>query len=252
MAGHSKWANIKRRKGAQDAKRAKIFAKLIKEITIAIKEGGNADPEFNPRLRLAIANAKGQNLPKDNIERAIKRASEAGGADYINLDYEGYGPGGVALYVECKTDNQNRTVSNVRSYFSKNGGSLATSGSVEFLFERKGVFVIDKGEHDVEELTLELIDGGAEEVEEDAESSTITITTDFQDFGNMQKKLEELDIEPKNAELQRIPTTTKKLDLDEAKTALKLIDKLEDDDDVSNVFHNMELTEEIAAELENE
>lgn len=248
MSGHSKWSTIKRKKGALDAKRSKIFSKLNKEITIAVKEGGSPDPDFNPRLRLAITNAKGANMPKDNIERAIKKASEVGGDAYMELTYEGYAPGGIAVFVECTTDNQNRTVSNVRSYFSKCGGNLATNGSVDFMFERKGVFVIPQGELDEDELTLEVIDAGAEEVE--LNEGEFAITTGFDDYGNMQKKLEEMGLEPSSVELQRIPTTTTTLSADEAKQVLRLIDMLEDDDDVQMVFHNMELTDEIAELME--
>ena len=249
MSGHSKWSTIKRKKGAADAKRSKIFSKIVKEITVAVKEGGNADPEFNPRLRVAIANAKGANMPKDNVEKAIKKGSESGD-DYTELTYEGYAPGGVALFVECTTDNLNRTVSNVRSYFNKNGGNLATNGSVDFLFDRKGVFVVEQGELDEDELTLELIDAGAEEVE--LEEGEFTITTALEDFGNMQKKLEEMSLEAKSASLQRIATAPNAVDAETAKKAMKLIDILEDDDDVNAVFHNMELTDEIMAALSEE
>ena len=250
MAGHNKWSKIKRKKGAADAKRSKMFSRIIKEITVAVKEGGNGDPDFNPRLRLAVANAKGVNMPKENVERAIKKALESGSGDLHQPTYEGYAPGGVAVFVECTTDNLNRTVSSVRSIFSKGGGNLATSGSVDFLFERKGIFVVEKSTRNLEDLELELIDGGAEDLEVDDEADEITITVDFTDFGNMQKKLEELGIEPKGANLERIPTTTTALSLSEAKTALQLIENLEEDDDVQNVFHNLEMTEELEAALE--
>ncbi len=247
MSGHNKWSKIKRKKGAEDAKRSKIFSKIIKEITVAVREGGSPDPDFNPRLRAAIANAKGVNMPKDNVERAIKKASESGGAQFLELTYEGYAPGGIALFVECTTDNQNRTVSNVRSYFNKHGGNLATSGSVDFLFDRKGIFVVPQGELDEDEFTLELIDAGAEDVE--LEDGEFTITCSFEDFGNMQKFLEEKQVEVSSAGLQRIPKNTVSVDLDTARKVLRLIDVLEDDDDVQAVYHNMELTDEIIAEL---
>ena len=227
-----------------------MFSRIIKEITVAVKEGGNGDPDFNPRLRLAVANAKGVNMPKENVERAIKKALESGSGDLHQPTYEGYAPGGVAVFVECTTDNLNRTVSSVRSIFSKGGGNLATSGSVDFLFERKGIFVVEKSTRNLEDLELELIDGGAEDLEVDDDADEITITVDFTDFGNMQKKLEELGIEPKGANLERIPTTTTALSLSEAKTALQLIENLEEDDDVQNVFHNLEMTEELEAALE--
>ena len=242
MAGHSKWANIKHRKGAQDAKRGKIFTKLIKEITVAAKEGG-PDPDGNPRLRLAVQNAKGQNMPKDNIERAIKKGSGSDAVDYLELTYEGYGPNGVAVFVECATDNQNRTVSNVRSLFTKHGGSLGTNGSVDYMFERKGIFLIKvEGSVDEDELTLELIDGGAEEVE--FEEGYINVSCAMEDFGNMQKKMEKLQLEPESAELQRIPATTVALDDDAFQKVMKLIDALEDDDDIQKVYHNVEATDE--------
>src|SRR5699024_7881580 len=142
MAGHSKWSKIKRKKGAEDKKRSKIFSRIVKEITISVKEGGSSDPEFNPRLRVAIANAKGENMPKDNIKRAIQKAEEGNAGDYMEPTYEGYAPHGIAIFVECTTDNINRTVANIRAAFTKRGGNLATNGSVDYLFERKGVFIL--------------------------------------------------------------------------------------------------------------
>jgi len=251
MAGHSKWANIKRRKGAQDAKRAKVFTRILKEIAISVKEGGGPDPDINPRLRLAIANAKGANMPKDNINRAIKKASDKDSENYEEVTYEGYGPAGIALFVEATTDNINRTVSNVRAIFSKYGGSLGTNGSLEFIFDRKGVFTIPasaiEGKND-DEFEMELIDGGAEEVEKDEE--IITIFTSFEDFGNMQKKLEEMGIEAESQELQRIPKTTSEVDFEDGKKVLNIIEKFEEDDDVNTVFHNMEMTEALAEAME--
>jgi len=251
MSGHSKWSKIKRKKGANDAKRSKIFGRLIKEISVAVKEGQSGDPEFNPRLRLAIANSKGANMPKETIERAIKKALETKNDALFQPTFEGYGPGGVAIFVETMTDNNQRTVSDVRAIFNKRGGSLATSGSVSFLFERKGIFVVEPGEHDVEELELEFIDGGAEEFEVDPETSEIEVTVDFSDFGNMQKKLEELSLEPKSAVLERIPTTTTELGVEEATNVLNLVEYLEDLDDVQAVFHNLEMTEELEKALED-
>ncbi len=242
MAGHSKWANIKRRKGAQDAKRGKIFTKLIKEITVAAKTGG-PDPDGNPRLRLAIQNAKGVNMPKDNIERAINKGSGADGTDYIETTYEGYAPHGVAVFVETTTDNLNRTVSSVRAAFSKYGGNLGTNGSLEFIFDRKGVFSVPQLESmDTDELTLDLIDGGAEEVEES--DGYIHISCAMEDFGNLQRKLEELNIEAENAELQRIPNTMVELDDEALSKVMKLIDTLEDDDDVQKVYHNIDIKDQ--------
>ncbi len=241
MAGHSKWANIKHRKGAQDAKRGKIFTKMIKEIMVAAKTG-NPDPDMNPRLRLAIQNAKSANVPKDNIERAVKKATGEEATDYIETTYEGYAPNGVAVFVECATDNLNRTVSSVRSIFSKNGGNLATNGSVDFLFETKGVFFIKKPEAlDMEEFELEMIEAGAESIE--TEEEYITVSTAKDDFGNVQKKLDEINLETEDAGLQKIPTTTVSLGDEDFVQVMKLIEKLEDDDDVQKVYHNLEVQE---------
>jgi len=247
MSGHSKWSTIKRKKGANDAKRSKIFSKIIKEITVAVTEGGT-DPDANPRLRVAIVNAKGQNLPKDNIQKAINKGSDKDGANFSELSYEGYTAGGVAVFVECTTDNQNRTISNIRSYFTKYNGNLATNGSVEYLFSRKGVFNIPIGELDEEDFTLDMIDAGSEDVE--LVEDIFIVTTALEDFGTVQKKLEDMSIDPESVELQRIPTTTTKLDADVAQKAFKLIELIEDDEDVKAVFHNMELTDEIIAAIE--
>ena len=251
MSGHSKWANIKHRKGAQDAKRSKMFTRIIKEITVAVKEGGS-EQETNPRLRTAMQNAKGANMPKDTIERTIKKANGADGTSYEEVTFEGYAPNGVAVFVECTTDNNNRTVANIRAIFSKYGGNLGTNGSLEFIFDRKGVFTIAYENINIglEELEMGLIDGGLEELEK--EGAIILIYTDFADFSTMQKKLEELSIEVQSAELQRIPTNSKTLDVDKSKSVLKMIDKFEEDEDVQQVFHNMELTEDILQVMEKE
>lgn len=246
MSGHNKWSTIKRKKGAADAKRGKLFTKIIKEITIAAKEGG-ADPELNPRLRLAVQNAKGANMPKDNIERAIKKATGAEADSYIETSFEGYGPAGIAIFVECLTDNNNRTVSSIRAAFNKHGGSLGTNGSLSFLFERKGVFTIKPEGINIDDLQLELIDAGAEDIETDGDR--IIVTCAKEDFGSVNKKLNELGIEPEEALLKRVPNDTKKLDVESAKKVLRLIEALEDDDDVQNVYHNLEMTDELAAAL---
>ena len=248
MSGHSKWSTIKRKKGALDAKRSKAFSKIIKEITVAVKEGGGSDPESNPRLRTAIANAKGVNMPKDNVARAISKADDKDSANFMEVTYEGYAPGGIGLFVECTTDNLQRTVSNVRSYFTKHHGSLGKNGSLSFIFDRKGVFSFPLGEWDVEELEMEIIDAGAEEIE--LEESFVTVTTALEDFGTMQKKLEELKIETESAKLERIPNNTESLDVESAKKVLKLIDVIEEDDDVQDVYHNLEMTDELIAALE--
>jgi YebC/PmpR family DNA-binding regulatory protein len=246
MSGHSKWSTIKRKKGAIDAKRGKKFTKIIKEIIIAAKEGGG-DPESNARLRLAVQNAKGANMPKDNIDRAIKKATGADAESFIETSFEGYGPCGVAVFVECLTDNNNRTVASVRSAFNKHGGNLGTNGSLTFLFERKGIFSIKTEGLKMEDVELEMIDAGAEDFEVDGDMLTVTCAKE--DFGNVNKKLIELGIEPEEAGLKRIPNDTKKLDLESARKVLRLIDTLEDDDDIQFVYHNLEMTDELAAEL---
>lgn len=249
MSGHSKWSTIKRKKGAADAKRSKLFSKLVKDIYIAVKEGGN-DPESNPRLRIAITNAKGVSMPKDNILRAIKKGEDKDGSNFEELTYEGYAPHGVAVFLECTTDNQSRTVANVRATFNKYNGSLGKNGSVSFIFDRKGVFHFPINDRDVEELELELIDAGAEEFE--IEEGQLHITTAMDDFGNMVKKLEELEIEPELAELQRIPLNTEKMSVEHSKSVLKVIDAFEEDEDVANVYHNLEMTEELEQALNEE
>ena len=247
MSGHSKWSTIKRKKGAADAKRGKIFTKIIREIIIAVKEGGG-DPDSNSRLRLAIQNAKGANMPKDNIERAIKKAVGADAVNYIETTFEGYAPHGIAVFAECLTDNNNRTVASIRSAFNKYGGNLGTNGSLSFLFERKGIFTIKNEGLSLEEVELEMIDAGAEDFEVDED--TITITCAKEDFGSVSRKLHELGIEPEESGLKRIPNDTKKLDVESAKKVLKFIETLEDDDDIQNVYHNLEMTDELAKELE--
>jgi YebC/PmpR family DNA-binding regulatory protein len=246
MSGHNKWSTIKRKKGATDAKRGKIFTKIIKEIIIAAKEGGG-DPDTNARLRLAIQNAKGANMPKDNIERAIKKAVGADAVSYQETSFEGYAPHGIAVFAECLTDNNNRTVASIRSAFNKYGGSLGTNGSLSFLFDRKGTFTINNEGINVEEMELEMIDAGAEDFY--VTDDTITITCAKEDFGNVSKKLVSLGIEPEESSLKRIPNDTKKLDVESAKKVLKFIEALEDDDDIQNVYHNLEMTDELAAEL---
>jgi len=246
MSGHSKWSTIKRKKGAIDAKRGKIFTKIIKEIIIAAKEGGS-DPEANARLRLAVQNAKGANMPKDNIERAIKKATGSDAESFIETTFEGYASNGIAVFVECLTDNNNRTVAAVRSAFNKHGGNLGTNGSLSFLFERKGVFTLKNEGLSLDDIELEMIDAGAEDFEIDGD--TITVTCSKEDFGSVNRKLNDLGIEPDEAVLKRIPNDTKKLDLESAKKVLRLIDTLEDDDDVQYVYHNLEMTDELAEEL---
>jgi len=240
MSGHNKWSTIKRKKGAIDAKRSKIFSRIIKEINIAVKEGG-ADPDGNARLRLAMNNARGANMPKENIQRALSKAKDSSALSEVT--YEGYAPNGIAVIIEALTDNPQRTVSNVRSLFSKRGGSLGTNGSVTFMFERKGIITVPKGNIIAEDFELEIIDAGVEEFE--VQDEVFVITTAMENFGAVQKKLEQMKIEAENASLERIPTETKKLSVDASVRVLKLIDEFEDDDDVQYVYHNLEITDEI-------
>ena len=249
MAGHSKWANIKHRKAAQDKKRGKLFTRIIKEITIAARDGG-ADPDSNPGLRLAIQNAKGANMPKDTVERAIKKGAGGDGANLAEITFEGYASNGIAVFVEATTDNNNRTVASVRSVFNKYGGNLGTNGSLSFIFDRKGVFTINKTAlegKDIEELEMELIDGGLEEMND--VDDAIIVYTSFDDFGNMQSHLDALNIEVANAELQRVPNNTTELDVENSRKVLRLIDKMEEDEDVNCVYHNLEMTDALAEGL---
>lgn len=216
---------------------ARVFTKLGRQITIAVKEGG-PDADNNPRLRVLIQQAKKENMPKDNVERAIKKATSKDEADYKEMVYEGYGPFGIAIVVETATDNPTRTVANVRSYFNKHGGSLGTTGSLEFLFDRKCVFKISpKDNVSLEDLELELIDYGVDEVEQDEDA--IILYGDFQSYSSIQKYLEENGFEIHSAEFERIPNDVKELNEEQKSQIEKLLDKFEDDDDVQNVFHNM-------------
>lgn len=246
MAGHSKWANIQHRKGRQDAARSKLFSKLSKEITVAAKMG-DPDPEKNPRLRLAVKEAKTNSVPKDVIERAIKKSSAGEGDDYEEIRYEGYGPNGVAVIVEAMTDNRNRTASNVRSIFSKNGGNLGETGSVGFMFERKGevAYGVDAGDADT--VLMAAIEAGAEDVESSEEGHLIWCQdTDLNDVSNA---LETELGESQSTKLIWKPTTTTELDLEGMQRLMKLIDALEDDDDVQRVTANFEASDEIMDQL---
>ncbi len=247
MSGHNKWSTIKRKKGAADAKRGKIFTKIIKEIMIAVRESG-PDPDSNARLRLAIQNAKGANMPKDNIERAIKKATGSDAQSFIETTFEGYAPGGIAIFIECLTDNNNRTVAAVRSVFNKYGGNLGTNGSLSFLFDRKGIFNFRSEGITMEDLELEMIDAGAQNI--DADGDMITVTCAKEDFGSVNRKLNDMEIEVEEAGLKRIPNDTKKLDVESAKKVLRFVDALEDDDDIQFVYHNLEITDELASALE--
>jgi len=246
MAGHSKWANIKHKKAAVDKKRGKVFTKVLKELTVAAKLGG-PDVDSNPRLRLAVALAKKNNMPKDNIERAIKKATDKDSENLAEVTFEGYGPSGVAIFVECTTDNNQRTVANIRSYFSKHGGDLGKDGCLQFVFDRKAIFRLPAEGLDEEEFTLEMIDAGAEDVE--FEDGQATVSGAMEEFGNLQKKFEELSLEPEDAGLERIANNYKELDLDTLRKVMKLIDVFEDDDDVQKVYHNVEFNEELMDQL---
>ncbi len=247
MAGHSKWANIQHRKGRQDAKRGKIFTKAAKEIIIAAKGGG--DPTGNARLRAAIAAAKAVNLPKDKIESAIRKGTgEDAGGDLFEINYEGYAPGGIAVIIETATDNKNRTVAEVRHLLTKHGGSMGETGCVTFMFDRKGVISIDKAKYDEDAMMEVALEAGADDVIDDGDNWTIH--TALADFGAVRDALESAEVEMISAELAMIPQNTIMLDADTARKVLKLMDALDDNDDVQNVYANFDLPEEILAEME--
>ncbi|MEM7683438.1 MAG: YebC/PmpR family DNA-binding transcriptional regulator [Paracoccaceae bacterium] len=246
MAGHSKWANIQHRKGRQDAARSKLFSKLAKEITVAAKMG-DPDPEKNPRLRLAVKEAKTNSVPKDVIQRAIDKSQAAGGEDYEEIRYEGYGPGGVAVIVEAMTDNRNRTASNVRSTFGKNGGNLAETGSVSFMFDRKGQILYPAAAGDEDSIMEAAIEAGAEDVESSDDGHVIyTEATDLNDVSNA---LEGVLGEAESTKLVWKPQTLTEVDENSGATLMKLISTLEDDDDVQNVTANFEMSDEVMDKL---
>ncbi|MES1930287.1 hypothetical protein SADO_13568 [Salinisphaera dokdonensis CL-ES53] len=242
MAGHSKWANIQHRKNAQDKKRGKIFTKLIREITVAARMGGG-DPNDNPRLRLAWDKALAANMPKDNIERAVKRGTGDGqGDNYEEIRYEGYGPNGVAIMVDCMTDNKNRTVSEVRYTFDRNGGNLGAAGSVAYLFDRKGVLTYGP-DNDDEDVLAPALDAGAEDLVE-YEDGSFDVLTSPDDYNTVKAAVETAGFEPDAADVTMRPATTVDLQGEDAQSCLKLLDALEDLDDVQNVYSNVELDEE--------
>ncbi|OWU85149.1 transcriptional regulator [Oceanicola sp. 22II-s10i] len=246
MAGHSKWANIQHRKGRQDAARSKLFSKLSKEITVAAKMG-DPDPEKNPRLRLAVKEAKAASCPKDVIERAIKKSVQGEGDEYEEIRYEGYGPGGVAVIVEAMTDNRNRTASNVRSYFAKNGGNLGETGSVGFMFERKGEIVYTPDAGDADTVMMAAIEAGAEDVESSDEGHVIYCADT--DLNEVATALEGELGESESTKLIWKPMTTTEMDLEGMQKLMKLIDTLEDDDDVQRVTANFEAADEVMEAL---
>ena len=241
MSGHSKWKNIQHRKGAQDAVRGKMFTKVTKETIVAVKAGG-PDPDSNAKLRLALVKARSVNLPKDNIERAIKKGAGSNDeANYQEKIYEGYGPGGVALIVECLTDNLNRTVSEIRYIFSRAGGNLGTEGSVGYMFKKKGSIVYDKSKiTDYDKLFEVALDNGAEDISD--EDEVYEVLCEPEAFTTLKEKLDEIiKVEPLEASINRIPDNYVSVDSDKAESLQKLIDNLEDNDDVQNVFHNGDL-----------
>ena len=246
MAGHSKWANIQHRKGRQDAARSKLFSKFAKEITVAAKMG-DPDPDKNPRLRLAVKEAKSQSMPKDVIDRAIKKAIGGDAENYDEIRYEGYGPNGIAIIVEAMTDNRNRTASNVRSYFTKHGGNLGETGSVSFMFDRVGEIVYKPEAGDADTVMMAAIEAGAEDVESDAEGHYIYCADT--DLNDVSSALEATLGESDTAKLVWRPQTRTEVDLETAQKLMKLIDTLEDDDDVQNVTANFDVPEEVAAQL---
>ena len=248
MAGHSKWANIQHRKGAQDKKRAVLFSRLSKEITIAAKMGG-PDPDANPRLRLAIKNAKGSSLPKDNIKRAIDKGAGGGGDDYMDIRYEGFGPGGVGIIVEASTDNKNRAASEIRSSFSKNGGNLGETGSVSFGFDQVGEIIYPDTIGEEDDVMMAAIEAGAEDVEKDGE--TFIIYTAREELNEVAGALDEMwkDVEATSTKLIWKPQNTVPVEGQPAETLMKLLDVLDELDDVQNVYDNSELSDEEAERL---
>ncbi|HEY9147728.1 MAG TPA: YebC/PmpR family DNA-binding transcriptional regulator [Gammaproteobacteria bacterium] len=247
MAGHSKWANIKHRKAAQDAKRGKIFTKLIRELTVAARAGG-PDPDSNPRLRDAVAKALAANMKKDTVENAIKRGSgDLDGENYEEVRYEGYGPSGVAVMVECLTDNRNRTVAEVRHAFSKCGGNLGTDGSVAYLFSKIGLLTYPTGS-DEDAIMEAALEAGAEDIASNDDGS-IEVTTSAEDFNAVKEAMVAAGFVPEVAEVTMQPSTNVDLELDDAEKVLRLVDMLEDLDDVQNVYNNADFSDEVMAQL---
>jgi len=241
MSGHSKWATIKHKKAATDAKRGQVFTRYIREITVAARMGG-ADPEANPRLRAAVAAARGVNMPRSNIDRAIERGAGGGeGANIEEIRYEGYGQDGVAILVDCMTDNRNRTVSDVRSVFSKAGGNMGESGCVSWMFHQKGLFVFDRNEVDEDALMEAALEAGAEDVQDKVDEGCFEVTSDPADFTQVQETLEAANIKPQVAEISWIPENTVHVEGETAEKLLRLIERLEDLDDVQNVYANYDI-----------
>lgn len=249
MSGHSKWSTIKHKKGAADAKRGRLFSKLIKEITVAARTGGG-DPTGNPRLRTAIATARSNSLPGDNIERAIKRGTgELEGVSYEEIIYEGYGPGGIAIIIESMTDNKNRTIAELRNEFSKRGGNLGDTGSVGWMFDKKGFLNFDKKSTSEDKLMEVALEAGAEDII-DGEDSWEVITSPS-DFEKVKEAIEKTELKPFQAEISRIPKNTVKLSLEDAEKILKLMEALEDHDDVQKAYANFDIPVEIMEKISN-
>lgn len=246
MSGHSKWATIKHKKGALDAKRGKLFTKIIKELTVAARMGGG-DPEMNPRLRTSILKAKAANMPKDNMEKAIKKGTgDLDGVDYIELQYEAYAPGGVGMIIDTLTDNKNRTAANVKSVLTKGGGQLATQGAVSYQFNRKGVITYSSDTVKFDALFDAALEAGAEDVAED--SDIIEVTTEPSDFANVLEALQNGGFEEMGAEVSMVPDTTVELDNDKIQKVLNLIERIEDDDDVQSVASNLNIPDDFEME----
>ena len=247
MSGHSKWSTIKHKKGAKDAARGKIFSKLNKEITVAAKAGGG-NPDSNPRLRLAIATARSQNMPMDNIDRAIKKGTgELEGVSYEEISYEGYGPGGIAVYVQCLTDNKNRTSAEIRNIFSKLNGNMAGAGSVAWIFEAKGLITVTASAIDEEKLFEIISDAGAEDLS--AEGNIYEIVCETANFESVKKALESEGVKMESETITMIPKNQTEVDAATASSVLALVDTLEDNDDVQNVYTNMDVSEDVFKEL---
>ena len=244
MSGHSKWSSIKHKKGATDAKRGKVFTRLIKEITVAARMGGGGDPASNPRLRTAIQAAKNENMPKDNIERAIKKGTgELEGVNYEESIYEGYGPGGAAVFIESLTDNKNRAVADIRYIFSKNGGNLGENGCVAWMFDKKGYINIEKKSANEEKIMEIAIDAGAEDIRE--EENNIEIITSLEDFESVKEAIDDASIPYLDAEITMLPQTAAYLEGKEAEQMIRLMEALEDCDDVQKVYTNADIPDEL-------
>lgn len=247
MSGHNKWASIKHKKAIADSKRGKLFTKIIKEITVAAKTGGG-DPATNPRLRTAILAAKGGNMPADNIERAVKKGTgELEGVTYEEVMYEGYGPGGVAMLVQCLTDNKNRAAAEIRSIFTKGNGSMAGAGSVAWIFEKKGLILVSKTAATEDQLFELVIGAGAEDMTTEGES--FQVTTGLQDYENVRTAVEKAGIAMESSQITMIPKNQTAVDADGARAVLNLVDSLEDNDDVQNVYMNADIPEEVMKEI---